>query len=109
MFDTPNRTISGVPVGWWRSGAEKMEGPNRHFSLRYKTGVVYVVFIYGASSCGIAVKNKTAQDQILQKNGQVTILQILNLVLEYTDHCMCTQLYSSEYRLRAWACDKQDF
>ena len=50
-FDTPNCTVSSVPVGWWRSGAANWKTPVDFFLQRYETRS-----LYGASSRGIPVK-----------------------------------------------------
>ena len=41
-FDTPNRTISSVPVGWWRSGAANWKTPVDIFNIDMKPGVFMV-------------------------------------------------------------------
>ena len=51
-FDTPNCTVSSVPVGWWRSGAANWKTPVDFFLQRYGTRG-----LYGASSRGIPVKS----------------------------------------------------
>ena len=52
-FDTPNCTVSSVPVGWWRSGAENWETPVDIFPCDMKP---VHTSLYGTSSCEITVK-----------------------------------------------------
>ena len=41
-FDTPNCTVSSVPVGWWRSGAANWKTPVDFFYSDMKPGVFMV-------------------------------------------------------------------
>ena len=41
-FDTPNCTVSSVPVGWWRSGAANWKTPVEIFNSDMKPGVFMV-------------------------------------------------------------------
>ncbi len=41
-FDTPNCTVSSVPVGWWRSGAANWKTPVDFFNNDMKPGVFMV-------------------------------------------------------------------
>ena len=41
-FDTPNYTVSSVPVGWWRSGAANWKTPVDFFYSDMKPGVFMV-------------------------------------------------------------------
>ena len=41
-FDTPNCTVSSVPVGWWRSGAANWKTPIDFFYSDMKPGVFMV-------------------------------------------------------------------
>jgi len=41
-FDTPNCTVSSVPIGWWRSGAANWKTPVDFFYSDMKPGVFMV-------------------------------------------------------------------
>jgi hypothetical protein len=41
-FDTPNCTVSSVPVGWWRSGVANWKAPVDIFTSDMKPGVFMV-------------------------------------------------------------------
>ena len=57
-FDTPNCTVSSVPVGWWRSGAANWKTPVDFFYSDMKPGVFMV-----PRAAGSLLKNSFTVDQ----------------------------------------------